>query len=175
VDGYATLVHEVDRQLAEQGVDRLDLVVVPAGVGSLAHAVVHHYRSTRRSPALLAAEPGAAPSVTTALHAGRIVPVKTGETVMTGLNCGTVSEIAWLTLRDGLDASLTITDAQAMAAVVELAALGVDAGPCGAATLAGLRAVISDSELRTGLGITADSVIVLLSTEGTSANPKDAQ
>lgn len=174
VDGYATLVHEIDDQLADQGLERLDLVVVPAGVGSLAQAVVHHYRSTRHAPGLVVAEPVTAASVTTSLQAGRVVPVPTGETVMTGLNCGTVSEIAWPTLRGGLDASVTVSDAQALAAVTELADLGVDSGPCGAATLAALRSVASDPVLRTQLDLTEESVVVLLSTEGTAANPKGA-
>lgn len=172
VDGYATLLDEVDEQLADHGHDRLDLVVVPAGVGSLAQAVVHHYRSTRQAPALLSVEPDSAASVTTALHTGQIVSVATGATVMTGLNCGTVSGIAWPVLADGLDASVTVTDVQALAAVAELATAGVDSGPCGAATLAALRTVVADAELRAQLRLTEDAVVVLLSTEGTAANPK---
>lgn len=172
VDGYATLVQEVDDQLADQGIDRLDLVVMPAGVGSLAHAVVHHYRSTHHAPALLVAEPDTAASVTTSLYAGRITPVPTGATVMTGLNCGTVSGIAWPTLHNGVDASVTVTDTQALDAVSELAALGVDSGPCGAATLAALRVATADTTLSQDLGLTERSVVVLLSTEGRAANPK---
>ncbi|MET7639973.1 diaminopropionate ammonia-lyase [Streptomyces sp. NPDC005438] len=175
VDGYATLVREIDEQLAATGTDRLDLLVVPAGVGSLAHAVVHHYRSGVHAPALLVAEPAAAPSVTTALHAGKVVPVDTGDTVMTGLNCGTVSEIAWPTLRDGVDASVTVTDPQALNAVTELVDLGVDSGPCGAATLAALRTVLADHERGVPLGLTGESVVVLLSTEGRAANPKGTE
>ncbi len=172
VDGYATLVQEIDDQLDRDATGRLDLVVVPAGVGSLAQAVVHHYRSTRRTPALLVAEPGTAASVTSSLHAGHVVPVDTGETVMTGLNCGTVSEISWPVLRDGLDASVAVADVQALTAVAQLASLGVDSGPCGAATLAALRAVCGDDERRRQLGLAEDSIVVLLSTEGTAANPK---
>lgn len=172
VDGYITLVQETDEQLTQQGLHRLDLVVVPAGVGSLAQAVVRHYRSAGHAPALLVAEPDTAASVTTSLHAGRRVPVETGDTVMTGLNCGTVSEIAWPILRDGLDASITVTDAQALAAVNEMAGVGIDSGPCGASTLAALRVVATDDAQRAHLGLDGDSVVVLLSTEGTAANPK---
>jgi len=43
---------------------------------------------------VLSVEPDTASSVTTSLRAGRITPVSTADTVMTGLNCGTVSEIA---------------------------------------------------------------------------------
>lgn len=91
---------------------------------------------------------------------------------MMGLNCGTVSEIAWPTLRDGVDASVTVSDEQTLTAVRELADQGVDSGPCGAATLAAFQAVASDDDLRGQLGLTEESVVVLLSTEGTAANPK---
>jgi diaminopropionate ammonia-lyase len=113
--------------------------------------------------------------VTAALRAGRIVPVETGETVMTGLNCGTVSEIAWPTLREGLDAAVTVTDREALAAAADLAGLGVDSGPCGAATLAGLRTVLAEPGTRERLELTEDSVVVLLSTEGTAANPRGVE
>lgn len=176
VDGYTTLVQEVDEQLVtEHSLSRLDLVVVPAGVGSLAHGVVHHYRSTSHAPALMVVEPETATSVTTALHTGQVAPVPTGDTSMMGLNCGIVSEIAWPTLREGVDASITVTDEQTLAAVRELGDLGVDSGPCGAATLAALRAVAADEQQRGILGLTEDSVVVLLSTEGTAANPKGTQ
>lgn len=171
VDGYSTMLVEVDAQLAAQRPGHPDLVVVPAGVGSLAQAVVRHYRSTEHSPALLVAEPDSAASVTAALHAGAVVPVPTGDTVMTGLNCGTVSEIAWPALRDGVDAAVPVTDAQAVAAVRDLAELGVDSGPCGAATLAATRTAVADPALRERLGLGPDSAVVLLSTEGRSANP----
>ena len=111
-------------------------------------------------------------SVTTALHLGRLAPVGGGETVMMGLNCGTVPGIAWPTLRDGVDAAVRVTDEQAMAAVTELGALGVDPGPCGAVTLAALRKVAAEPEWRNLVGLSVDSVVVVLSTEGIAANPK---
>lgn len=173
VDGYSTMLAEVDAQLAGRGIDGADLLVVPAGVGSFAQSVVHHYRSTpRHAPALLIAEPDSAACLTTALYMGRVVPVPTGDTVMTGLTCGTVSQIAWPTLQGGVDASVTVTDDQALSAVSELAAIGVDSGPCGAATLAALRAVADQEDLRAALGLGGETVVVLLSTEGTAANPK---
>lgn len=172
VDGYSTLAREVDDQLGAEGIDHPDLVVIPAGVGSFAQAVIEHYRSVAFAPALLVVEPDAAPSVTTALQRGHIVQTPTSDTIMMGLNCGTVSEIAWPALRDGVDVSLTIPDAAAAEAVGALAELGVDAGPCGAATLAGARVAAGDPDLRATLDLGADTVVVLLSTEGRAANPK---
>ncbi len=171
VDGYDTLASEVDEQLGDE---HLDLFVVGAGVGALAQGIVQHYRSAGRTPAVLVTNPEAAPGLTVSLTEGRIVPVGTGTTVMTGLNCGTVSELAWPTLRDGLDASVVVTDGDALAAMRDLQSLGVDAGPCGAASLAGTRAALAQPDGRKVLGLDENSVIVLLSSEGFAANPKSA-
>lgn len=169
VDGYQTLTQEIDEQLTDTVPD---VVVVPAGVGSFAQAVVHHYRSTASSPEVLVVEPAAAPAVTTSLNAGLIVPIGTSETVMSGLNCGTVSDLAWPVLREGVSAAVTISDARALQAVEDLELYGVDSGPCGAATLAGLRAAAADPSRRTELGLDGDCVVVLISSEGRAANPK---
>ncbi|MFC7640949.1 pyridoxal-phosphate dependent enzyme [Streptosporangium lutulentum] len=146
------------------------------GVGSLAQAVVTHYRSrlSGRTPALLSVEPEAAACVLESLILGEPVSVTTGETVMAGLNCGTPSSIAWPYLRGGLDAAIAVPDAGSARAADHLSALGVSSGPCGAAALAGLRAALTGAgaeERRTALGLGPSSVVVLLSTEGPAANP----
>lgn len=153
-----------------------DLVSVPVGVGSLAQAVVAHYRGrpSGRPPALLSVEPEAAACVLESLSRGERVSIPTGDTVMAGLNCGTPSSVAWPHLYGGLDAAVAVTDADTTSAADRLAALGVDSGPCGAAALAGSRAVLTgagSAERRTALGLDARSVVVLLNTEGTAANP----
>jgi diaminopropionate ammonia-lyase len=164
VDGYATLLVEIDAQLAALGEPDPTLVVSPMGVGSLAQAVVTHYRSRRTRTALLGVEADTAACVRASLVAGRLCTVPTGATTMHGLNCGTPSALAWPYLRDGLDAAVAVSDARSADAARDLAALGVPAGPCGAASLAAVRALPNDARAR--LGLTADAVVVLLSTEG---------
>ncbi|NEB00900.1 diaminopropionate ammonia-lyase [Streptomyces sp. SID13726] len=177
VEGYSSLCAEIDEQLAAEGiVEGPGLVAVPVGVGSLAQAVVTHYRGhpSGRAPALLSVEPEAAPCVLESLTRGEPVSVTTSETTMAGLNCGTPSSIAWPHLRDGLDAAVAVTDADSARAATDLAALGVSSGPCGAASLAGLRAALTGAgaaERRTALDLGPASVVVLLSTEGAAANP----
>jgi diaminopropionate ammonia-lyase len=177
VEGYSTLCAEIDEQLAARGVgEGPDLVSVPVGVGSLAQAVVTHYRSRDRghAPALLSVEPEAAACVLASLVQGEVVSVTTGETVMAGLNCGTPSSLAWPCLHGGLDAAVAVPDSAASRAAARLAALGVSSGTCGAAALAGLHAALTGpgaDERRTALGLDASSVVVLLNTEGTSAHP----
>jgi len=168
VEGYATLVAEVDERLGGAP----DLVVVPVGVGSLAQAVVTHYRGGTApvAPAVLAAEPERAAALLASLRAGRPVTVETGTTVMAGLNCGAMSTLAWPVLRDGLDAAVAVGEDEALRAVADLGAHGVSSGPSGAATLAAARRALTGAdaeERRSALGVTRESVVVLLSTEGT--------
>ncbi|MGW3287956.1 diaminopropionate ammonia-lyase [Streptomyces sp. NPDC001002] len=174
VEGYSTLFAEIDAQL---GIGAPDLVAVPVGVGSLAQAAVTHYRSRAAGPAptaLLSVEPDTAACVLASLGRRAPVSVPTGATTMAGLNCGTVSSLAWPFLRDGLDAAVVVTDADSAEAARDLAAVGVAAGPCGAASLAGARAALTGegaAERRTALAVGPTSTVVLLSTEGPAANP----
>jgi len=166
VDGYGTLFDETAAQLPDRAVH---LIAVPTGVGSLLQAALQHYRSPtlQQQPAVLAVEPATAACVTASLAAGRPVRVDTSEpTIMAGLNCGSVSSIAWPSIRDGLDAGVTVSDDQAIAAMHRLNELGVAAGPCGGAALAGVRSALEDSVRRAALAISEDSVVLLISTDG---------
>jgi len=172
VDGYSTMFAEADAQVAEHGLARVDLVAVPVGVGSLAQATVRHYRGgAGAGPVVLSVEAENAPAIISSLHAREPITVDTTFTIMAGLNCGTPSAGAWPYLSAGLDAATTVSDAQAAQAVHDLAGLGVDAGPCGAAALAGVRAVVTDPVRRAETGLDSDAVVLVLSTEGIAANP----
>ena len=177
VEGYGTLLREVDAQLAGCGLPGPGLVSVPVGVGSLAQAVVAHYRSRPREsgspgPAVLAVEPESAACLLASLQAGAPRSVPTPGTVMAGLDCGTVSGLAWPVLAAGLDAAMAVPDRAATRAAADLARLGVSSGPSGAASLAGARAALTGPgapQRRDDLAGTASSVLVLLSTEGSAA------
>ncbi|MFG1998350.1 pyridoxal-phosphate dependent enzyme [Spirillospora sp. NPDC048911] len=170
VEGYATLFAEVDAQLDAAGAGPAGLVAVPVGVGSLAQAAVAHYRSRTGGPTLLSVEPETAASVLASLGLGNLTTIETGSTIMAGLNCATPSSLAWPYLEGGLDAAVAVTDAAASQAARDLAELGVPAGPCGAAALAGVRAALTH-ERRPELAPGHAGTIVLLSTEGSAANP----
>jgi len=199
VDGYSTLFAEVDEQLAAAGAAGSagtagatgvagagtagsagpDLVAIPAGVGSLAQAAVIHYRSRPGSGALslLTVEPGSAAGVLASLVRGELGTVATGETIMSGLNCGTPSRLAWPYLRDGLDAAVAVANSEAAVAARDLAGYGIPAGPCGGAALAGVRAALTGEGAqgrRAALALDSGGTVVLLSTEGSAANPVPA-
>jgi diaminopropionate ammonia-lyase len=163
VQGYQTLLDEVDGQLAAPP----DLVAVPVGVGSLAEAVVRHYRTPATAhPGVLSVEPATAACLLASLTAGRPVTTPTAATVMAGLNCGTVSSSAWPVLRAGCDAAVAVSDEDTLRAVDDLGRLGVSSGPSGAATLAGVRAAFTDPQRCAALDLPSDATVVLLSTEG---------
>jgi diaminopropionate ammonia-lyase len=179
VDGYATLFAEADEQLAAAGLAAPGLVVVPVGVGSLLQAALAHYRGSAAaiSTAVISAEPEAAACIAPSLAAGRPVTVPTGTTVMAGLNCGTPSSLAWPYVLHGLDAAVAVSERDDVRAAHDLAALGVAAGPCGAAGLAAARVALTGTgaeQRRRHLGVALDSVVVLVVTEGADANPVPA-
>ncbi|CAK7230040.1 hypothetical protein SBRCBS47491_007452 [Sporothrix bragantina] len=160
----------------------------------------------RRRTAVLAVEADTAACLRASLAVGRRVTVATADTIMCGLNCGTLSQTAWPILQAGVDYCVAVSDRQAHVAVQQLwnaderaivddgdvdtkpveggrpgskngsnrvkkprvseaaGAGGVAAGPCGAATLAGLRKMCS--EARDLLKLDGDSVVVLFCTEG---------
>ena len=171
VQGYATLFAELDEQL--QGADAPDLVLVPSGVGSLLQAALMHYRAAEAdgTTGVVAVEPTVAACLPPSLEAGAPTTVPTGHTIMAGLNCGTPSAVAWPLIAKGMDGTAAVTDQEAIRAGHDLAAHGVDAGPCGAASLAAARVIAASSARTSHLNLGPQSVVALLITEGTASNP----
>ena len=167
VEGYQTMLSELDDQLADRDLDGPNLIAVPVGVGSLAQAVLAYARSRTDAAAVrvLSCEPDTAACVLASLTAGELVSVPTGATVMAGLNCGTPSSLAWPYFREGLDAAVAVSDDAAVRAVADLAEVGIHAGASGAAALAGAWAVLGDPGRRAALDLPDDAVVVLLNTE----------
>ncbi|KAK2743466.1 hypothetical protein FQN55_007237 [Onygenales sp. PD_40] len=164
-EGYATMVREIDLQLEEKNIEAT-MVITPVGVGSLAQAVVSHYKSAGRQTPVVSVEPDTAACLYKNLRSGKCLPLKTFHTIMNGLDCGTVSSTAWPILRAGVDASVTISDFESHQAVQYLASQGVNSGPCGAASVAALRRIAQKKPLD------PDTVVVLLSTEGPRPYPE---
>lgn len=158
------MLTEVDQQLKPLYGEGPDLVIVPIGVGSLAHAVVGHYKQKGRRTMVLAVEPDTAACLKTSLERGEITTIETGDTSMCGMNCGTVSYSAWPHLRNGIDACITVTDSEAANAEDQLRDHEVNVGPCGAATLAAINKVCEHHKEE--FHLSKSVVIVLLATEG---------
>ena len=97
---------------------------------------------------------------------------------MAGLDCAEVSPAAWPSLQAGIHGTITVDDAQAREAVRELAAAGLAIGESGAAPLAALRALLTDpacSELRDFAGVGPSTRVLLVATEGPTAEVAQAR
>ncbi|HEX6799286.1 MAG TPA: diaminopropionate ammonia-lyase [Ktedonobacterales bacterium] len=172
MEGYTTILRELDEQLARHGDTHVDLVAVQMGVGGLATAVVWHERRPElaEKPKLVGVEPLGADCILASAQAGRIVELPgPHHTIMAGLRCGVPSLVAWPVLSRGLDVFVAVDDEWAREAMRALAHAGVVSGETGAAGLAGLLALLTGpdrEEHRELLGLTPQSHVVVISTEG---------
>jgi diaminopropionate ammonia-lyase len=177
VEGYATLFHEIDEQLDERALPAPSLVVVQAGVGSLLQAAVMHYRARREQPVMVAVEPVESDPLFASINTEDGRPAHSNgrqDSIMAGLNCGSVSLAAWPTVRRGVELFMTVSDRHAMDAMRRLALpTGADprvvAGESGAAGLAGVLALLEEPALQSArafLALGPGTRLLLLNTEG---------
>jgi diaminopropionate ammonia-lyase len=168
IDGYSTIFDEIDHAIDATGLSQPDLVVVPMGVGALMAAAVTHYRREHRVPTVIAGvEPLDANCVQPSALAG--VPTTVPgphRSIMVGLNCGMPSPVAWPRRVAGVDWFVAVDDDDARRAMRDLAEAAVVAGETGAASLAGLRALLSDASANVGLAGLADKTALVIVTEG---------
>src|SRR5918999_4417966 len=118
-----------------------DLVVVQVGVGAFAAAVARHFRCPGASPRpkLMSVEPASADCLLESVEAGTIVSVPgPHDSIMSGLNCGRISLVAWPTVSRGIDLLVAVHDEPAHEAMRLTAESGVVSGETGAAGLGGL-------------------------------------
>lgn len=164
-EGYGTIFQEADTQL---GGERPDVVLVQIGVGSLATAVVRHYRPT--GARIVGVEPASAACMFASVEAGRIVEVPgPHRSIMAGLNCGIPSLLAWPVVSTGIDLFVAIEDESAREAMRRMKEADIIAGETGAAGIGGLLALLTGADAEHGrslLGITQSTRVLALCTEG---------
>ncbi len=167
VEGYETICAEADAALDAAGVGRPTHVFVQVGVGSLAVAIIRHWAPTAR---IIGLEPFGANCCYESIAAGReVISAGPQASIMAGMNCGTLSELAWPELRDGLDAIVTLSDDRAREAMRLYAANGIVSGETGAAGLGALLELVHDPahrDVREALQLGRASRVLVLSTEG---------
>jgi diaminopropionate ammonia-lyase len=168
IDGYSTLMWEVDDALRAAGAADPDLVLVQVGVGALAAAVTRHYRrpGLAKPPLIVAVEPTRAACVLASIRAGELVTIPgPQDSIMAGLNCGTPSPIAWPTMVGGIDFFCAIDDEVAREGMRDVAREGVAAGECSGGAIGAARALLTGPH-RQSLAISSDAGVLVLLTEG---------
>jgi diaminopropionate ammonia-lyase len=177
IDGYSTMLWEIDNELERRGEADPDLVVVQVGVGAFAAAVTRHFRGPQRSrhPKLVGVEPASAACLLESVAAGRIVSVPgPHDSIMAGLNCGRPSLVAWPTVSRGIDVLVAVDDEPAREAMRLTAASGIVSGETGAAGLGGLLELLrrggespdQEEKARRALGVGGESCVLLFNCEG---------
>lgn len=161
-DGYGTIFAELEHQLLEP----FELVTVQIGVGALASATVRALAGPGRF--VLGVEPADADCALRAVRDGEHARAPgPHNSVMVGLNCGSVSPIALPDLRGGVDAFCAVDDDAVGTALRTLLDDRLTCGETGAAGVAGLVALREewgdDSWLR--LGVSASPVALAICTE----------
>jgi diaminopropionate ammonia-lyase len=161
IEGYATIFYEIDEQ--GEGA-RIDLAVVPIGVGALAAAAVRHLAGGAR---LVGVEPTAAACMLQSARAGEIteVPGPHGS-IMAGLNAGLPSMVAWPLVSAGFDVFCAAEDELAVEGMRRLAELALAAGECSGGALGAAARLLADPAAREALDVDADTTVVVLLTEG---------
>jgi len=169
--GYTLIGREVIDQL---GAETLTHCFLPVGVGGLASGVVaplwQHMNENLPSMISVESHMSACFLESIAAQTPTLVDI-TQETLMAGLSCGEVSQLAWELLQPSLRHCLAIDDAavaplMARFADGTIAGVPIEAGECATSGLAALLAVKQDPQCWQNLGFNSDSVILLIGSEG---------
>ena len=158
--------------MAAEAIDALDTppshIFLQTGVGGMAAAVTAHV--TRRfgpeRPTVVLCDPDRSACVLASVQAGELTAVEGDlDTLMAGLACGEVSALAWEILRDHGDFAMSVTDAEAIAAMKWLAFPEGGDRPVVAGESA-LAIAMKDPEARAMLGLDGSSRVLVFGTEG---------
>ena len=179
MQGYTTLMAEIQEQLAGQGITQPTHVFVQAGVGALAASVIGYYQGLfgKKRPVTVVVEPDRAACLYESAKIGDGKPHSVGgdlNTIMAGLACGDPSPIAWGILDRCADFFLSCPDFVAAKGMrvygVPLADdLFIVSGESGAVTLGALMFIAEHaglSGLRKKMKLDSSSQVLLINTEG---------
>jgi diaminopropionate ammonia-lyase len=177
MQGYGSISCEAFAQLKAAGVERPTHIFVQAGVGSFAGSVIGCFTNLfpDNPPVMSVVEASAADCLYISSLAGKLVSVKGNlSTIMAGLACGEGNTISWEILKNYAQFFVSAPDWVASRGMRVLAVplkgdSKVISGESGAVTAGLLFTLLRDTEykdFREALGINAESVVLLFSTEG---------
>ena len=177
MQGYSTIAAEVVDAVQTRAAPSITHVFLQGGVGGLAAAIVSHFWEVYedKRPAVVIVEPRQADCLYQSAVQGTAAKASGSvDSVMAGLACGEASPLAWRFLESGADLFMTVEDEDAVQAM-QLLAQGnatdppIVSGESGAAGLAGLMHLMRDPALSNQAGLSRDSNVLLLNTEGATA------
>ena len=107
--GYWTQMNEVTGQIKDK---KIDLIFLQTGVGSWAASIINYILNNwDYCPLFYSVEPFSANCLAESIKSKKRVKVNKKETTsMAGLDCGTVSTLAWQILKTSISSSISIDD-----------------------------------------------------------------
>ncbi|MCD6435914.1 MAG: diaminopropionate ammonia-lyase [Clostridiales bacterium] len=177
MQGYMTMANETVEQMKDMDVERPSHVILQAGVGAMAGAVLGYLSNIyEHVPKTIIVEPTEAACLykTAEANDGKIHKVE-GDllTIMAGLACGEPNPLGWSVLKEHASAFATCGNyVSANGMRILSAPVGNDerivSGESGAVGIGLLNLLSTDelSNVRKALGIDKNSIILLFSTEG---------
>lgn len=107
--GYWTQAYEITKQIGEE---KIDVLLLQSGVGSWAASIIIYIlQQWKTPPFFISVEPHSANCLFESIKAGHRLSVENNATTsMAGLDCGSVSTLAWEILKNSLIGSISISD-----------------------------------------------------------------
>ena len=168
--GYTVMVHEMMQQLDEPPTH----VIVQAGVGGLAAGVMSAWWNALgdKAPKFIIVESDRADCIYRSLSKGSPTAVEIkAETVMAGLSCGEVSQLAWPVLQQAVTACVTIADTLVPLAMQcfangETFGQPIEAGECAVPGIIALAALMQDADAMHRCDLNVQSRVQVFGCEG---------
>ncbi len=171
--GYWTQIHEITKQLDGENID---IVFLQLGVGSWAASVIMYILDKwEKPPSFIGVEPHSANCLFESIKTGHQVSVQSEmKTNMAGLNCGSISTLAWKILNNAILGSISISDGVSEKGMQTLAfPLGDDpqivSGESGASSLGALVELCRINEykkFKNKINLNKLSRVLIINTEG---------
>ena len=177
MQGYGTLIYEAIEQLEEYGIDKPTHVFLQAGVGSFAGTILGYLvdKFGEERPITVVVEPDDANCLyLSSLSGKREIVQGDMPTIMAGLACGAPNTVSYEILKDYADGYLSCPDYTAARGIRILAApikgdpqvISGESGAVGAGVITLLMEREEYKDIKRGLKLDENSVVLLISTEG---------
>tara|TARA_B100001996_G_C18622363_1_gene578260 strand:+ start:220 stop:1356 length:1137 start_codon:yes stop_codon:yes gene_type:complete len=171
--GYWTQAHEITKQIERE---KIDVLLLQSGVGSWAASIVIYIlKQWKNPPFFVGVEPYSANCLFESIKSGHLVSIENDAiTSMAGLNCGSVSTLAWNILKNSLIGSISIADKLSEEAMKTLAfplpgdptIISGESGASGLGALIGLCKTNKFRSFKEKISLNKSSKVLVINTEG---------
>ncbi len=169
--GYSVIAREIFMQIKNE---KPTHIFLPVGVGGLAAAITAFFWQEMNEDLckIISVESNLSPCLMESIINKKPKTYEiVNETMMAGLSCGEVSEIAWKILKPTLSFCTSISDS-AVSPLMKFLSEGsggntkIEAGECSTSGLASFLGIWKNSNFKKKIGLNENSIVLLIGTEG---------